>query len=61
MRLERLDLTRYGRFTDVRLQFPTPAPGGTDLHVIFGPNEAGKSTMFSAWLDFLYGMPSQSP
>lgn len=60
MRLNRLDLTRYGRFTDRQLEFPEPAPGAPDLHVIFGPNEAGKSTLFSAWLDLLYGIPMQS-
>ena len=60
MRLDRLDLTRYGRFTDVRLDFPPPAPDAPDLHVIFGPNEAGKSTLFSAWLDLLYGVPMRS-
>ncbi|MDB5664239.1 AAA family ATPase, partial [Cypionkella sp.] len=60
MRLEGLDLTRYGRFTEAKLAFPAPAAGGADLHVIFGPNEAGKSTLFSAWLDFLYGIPSRS-
>ena len=57
MRLDHLDLTRYGRFTDVRLDFPTPTGDVPDLHVIFGPNEAGKSTLFSAWLDLLYGIP----
>ncbi len=57
MRLDRLDLTRYGRFTDTRLEFPAPDAGAPDLHVIFGPNEAGKSTLFSAWLDLLYGIP----
>lgn len=57
MRLERLDLTRYGRFTDARLEFPAPAPGAPDLHVIYGPNEAGKSTLFAGWLDLLYGIP----
>lgn len=60
MRFECLDLTRYGRFTEAKLAFPAPAAGGADLHVIFGPNEAGKSTLFSAWLDFLYGIPSRS-
>lgn len=60
MRLEGFDLTRYGRFTEAKLAFPAPAPGGADLHVIFGPNEAGKSTLFSAWLDFLYGIPTRS-
>ncbi|GAB1379047.1 AAA family ATPase [Pararhodobacter aggregans] len=57
MRLDRLDLTRYGRFTDRSLSFEPPAPGEPDLHVLYGPNEAGKSTLFSAWLDFLFGIP----
>jgi uncharacterized protein YhaN len=57
MRLDRLDLTRYGRFTDAYLDFLSPTRGAPDLHVIFGPNEAGKSTLFSAWLDLLYGIP----
>ncbi|WP_084296082.1 1-deoxy-D-xylulose-5-phosphate synthase [Cereibacter johrii] len=57
MRLDRLDLTRYGHFMDRRLEFPAPAPGEPDLHVVYGPNEAGKSTLFSAWLDLLFGIP----
>ncbi len=60
MRLERLDLTRYGRFTDRSLVLAQPAPGGPDLHVVYGPNEAGKSTLFSAWLDLLFGIPSRT-
>ncbi len=60
MRLNRLDLTRYGHFTDQSLTLPAPAPGAPDLHLIFGPNEAGKSTALSAWLDLLFGIPSQS-
>ncbi|MCW1918145.1 AAA family ATPase [Rhodobacter sp. KR11] len=60
MRLNRLDLTRYGRFTDRRLDFPAPEPGAPDLNILYGPNEAGKSTLFSAWLDLLYGIPMQS-
>lgn len=57
MRIERLDLTRYGRFTDASVDFPAPPPGGADMHIVFGPNEAGKSTLFSAWLDLLFGIP----
>ncbi|MDO5648707.1 YhaN family protein [Paracoccus sp. (in: a-proteobacteria)] len=60
MRLDRLDLTRYGRFTDRSLAFAPPDAGGPDLHIIFGPNEAGKSTLFSAWLDLLFGIPTRS-
>jgi uncharacterized protein YhaN len=61
MRLKRLDLTRYGHFTDRVVDFGAAEAGRPDFHVIHGPNEAGKSTLFSAWLDFLYGMPVQSP
>ena len=60
MRLNRLDLTRYGKFTDLRLSFPPPAPGTPDLHVIYGANEAGKSTLLEGWLDFLFQIPVQS-
>ncbi len=59
MRIDALGLIRYGHFTDARLALPQPAKGA-DLHVVYGPNEAGKSTLFSAWLDFLFGFPAQS-
>ncbi|TVR47774.1 MAG: hypothetical protein EA386_06655 [Rhodobacteraceae bacterium] len=61
MRIDQLGLIRYGHFTDAALDFPAPEDGQPDLHVIFGPNEAGKSTLFSAWLDLLFGMPLQTP
>ena len=54
MRIDRLDLTRFGRFTEKTLDFPCSE---TDFHIIYGPNEAGKSTLFAAWLDLLYGIP----
>ncbi|NCO86211.1 MAG: AAA family ATPase [Rhodobacterales bacterium] len=61
MRLNRLDLTRFGRFTDRALTFAPPdAPGGPDLHIVYGPNEAGKSTAFAAWLDLLFGIPPRT-
>lgn len=60
MRLNRLDLTRYGKFTDLSLSFAAPPPGGPDLHVIYGPNEAGKSTLLSGWLDLLFQIPLRS-
>lgn len=59
MRLDALGLIRYGHFTDARLVLPRP-DSGPDLHVIYGPNEAGKSTLFSAWLDLLFGFPMQT-
>ncbi|MGL4413883.1 AAA family ATPase [Roseinatronobacter monicus] len=60
MRLERLGLMRYGHFTDAAVTFPRPAGTAPDLHVIYGPNEAGKSTLFSAWLDLLFGIPTRT-
>ena len=60
MRLRRLDLTRYGKFTDHSIDFGTRREGEPDLHVIYGPNEAGKSTAFSAFLDLLFGIGAQS-
>ena len=60
MRLRRLDLTRYGRFTGRVLDFGAGGEGN-DLHIVYGPNEAGKSTIFNAFLDLLYGIPVQSP
>lgn len=61
MRLRRLDLTRYGKFTDRSIDFGERTDGQPDLHIIYGPNEAGKSTAFAAFLDLLFGIGSQSP
>ena len=58
MRLRRLDLLRYGRFTGRSIHLPASA---CDLHIIFGPNEAGKSTALASIEDLLFGIPAQSP
>jgi len=55
MRLNRLDLIRYGRFKDADISFPKPAEGMPDVTVIFGQNEAGKSTAFNGFLELLFG------
>ena len=57
MRIRRLDLLRYGHFTDAELQMPAGKP---DFHFIVGPNEAGKSTALSAIEDLLFGIPHNS-
>ncbi|HEV2503674.1 MAG TPA: AAA family ATPase [Mesorhizobium sp.] len=60
MRLRRLDLLRYGKFTDKTIDFG-PRPGtGSDLHIVFGLNEAGKSTALSGYLDLLFGIEERS-
>ena len=60
MRIERLDLVAFGHFTDHVLELGAPAPDGTDLHLVHGPNEAGKSTTLAAIGELLYGMPHRS-
>jgi len=59
MRLRRLDLVRYGHFEGQSLDFGA-ATGDCDVTVVYGPNEAGKSTAFTAWLDLLYGFPPRN-
>jgi uncharacterized protein YhaN len=54
MRFSELHLIKYGQFDDCRLDLPQCAP---DLQIIFGPNEAGKSTAMSAVADLLFGFP----
>lgn len=58
MRIRRLDLLRYGHFTERSLELPA---GTSDFHIIFGPNEAGKSTALSAIEDLLFGIHGQTP
>ena len=60
MRIARLDLTRYGKFSDYRLDFGPAPPGGSDFHVVYGLNETGKSTAAAAILDLLFGVEKQS-
>jgi len=57
MRIRRLDLLRYGHFTDAVLHMPQGKP---DFHIVVGPNEAGKSTALSAIEDMLFGIPHNS-
>ena len=57
MRLAGLEFIRYGRFTGTRLDLPRHV---ADLHVVHGPNEAGKSTARAAISDLLFGFPHQT-
>src|ERR1700712_5186776 len=57
MRLLSLALERYGPFTGRRVAFRPDAR----LHVVFGPNEAGKSSALSAVTDLLFGISRKTP
>lgn len=50
MRLCKLRLLRYGHFENRELDF-----SDSGLTIVFGPNEAGKSTSLAAIADLLYG------
>ncbi|HEX3880511.1 MAG TPA: AAA family ATPase [Bryobacteraceae bacterium] len=54
MRLESLNLIAYGPFTGRRLEFPGA------FTIIYGLNEAGKTSALRALADSLYGIPTQT-
>ncbi|EDL62307.1 YhaN family protein [Gimesia maris] len=57
MKFLKLDLRAFGPFTDQCLDLSQPAQG---LHLIYGPNEAGKSSTLRAITDFLFEIPGRS-
>ena len=56
MKIDQLDLKAYGHFTGQRLDFR----GSARLHIICGPNEAGKTTLWRAINGALFGVPEQT-
>lgn len=57
MKILRMNLLAYGPFTETLLDL-----GGGDegFHLIYGPNEAGKSSALRALRQMLYGIPERS-
>ena len=53
MRIDRLDLLAYGLFTEQSLDL---TEGNSGLHLIYGDNEAGKSTSLRALIAWLFGV-----
>ncbi len=61
MRLLRLSLHAFGPFTEQEIVFDDGRRGGgADLHLIYGPNEAGKSSALRAMTDLRFGIPLRS-
>ncbi len=54
MRIDRLDLLAYGQFTEKTLDL---SDGEAGLHLVYGDNEAGKSTSLRALIALLFGIP----
>lgn len=57
MKILELQLLAFGPFTDLRLDLTVGEQG---LHVLFGPNEAGKSSALRALRALLYGIPNNT-
>jgi uncharacterized protein YhaN len=56
MRLTELSLEKYGCYSERTVTIPE----GPGLTVVYGPNEAGKSTCLEAIGDFLFGVSGQT-
>ena len=59
MRFQRLDFAAFGPFTGLKLDLSGGAPGG--FHIVFGPNEAGKSSALRGVHHLLFGFPERTP
>ena len=53
MRIDRLDLLAYGPFRERSVEL------GHGLHLLYGPNEAGKSTTLRALSSLFFGYPDR--
>ncbi|MGZ3442410.1 MAG: AAA family ATPase, partial [Polyangia bacterium] len=53
MKIDELKLERFGHFADVTL----PLAQSSGLTILYGANEAGKSTLLAALRAFLFGFP----
>lgn len=56
MKIEQIDLKAYGHFTNQRLSLA----GDANFHILCGPNEAGKTTLWRAINSALFGIPERS-
>jgi len=57
MRIERFDLLAYGSFTEKSLDLSAE---NANFHLIYGDNEAGKSTALRALIGWLFGIPART-
>ena len=57
MRIDCIDLLRFGHFTGRRIDLPLLTP---DYYVIYGDNEAGKSTLLRGISSLFFGVPART-
>ena len=56
MKIRQLHINRFGHFNECDLDFP-----GDGLQVIYGPNEAGKTTLLEFLRGLLFDFPARTP
>ena len=61
MRIRKLELVRFGMFSDRSFDFGLRPADGSDIHIVYGANEAGKTTAMEGYLRLLYGFPLREP
>lgn len=57
MKINFINLKAFGHFTDYYLHFDEKK----NFHLLYGPNEAGKSTILRSFTNYLYGFPKNTP
>jgi len=60
MKIKRLFLQAFGPFTDQVIDF-TAANSTSNMHIVYGENEAGKSSALRAMMDLRFGIEAKSP
>ncbi|MEM6777126.1 MAG: AAA family ATPase [Planctomycetota bacterium] len=60
MKIDRLDLIRFGHLSDVSLDFSSDGADPPPMEIVYGDNESGKSTSLRAIGDWLFGFPHQT-
>ena len=62
IRIEQLDLAFFGHFTNKQFNFGKRTDSKPDFHIVYGSNEAGKTTFMESYLRLLYGFqPRNEP
>jgi uncharacterized protein YhaN len=58
VRIDQIDLIRFGHFANNGIELPLKKP---DYYLIYGDNEVGKSTLLRAISGLFFGVPNRTP